>query len=130
MTRKTGQNQSMAKSQYPQKKRQNPHQEKMRQNHHPEKNRFNRKNEMENRQKPVDGKSQGQIFQKSQGQSGFNRRKVENPKVKYFRNPKVKSQCPIGKCAKTTTQKKTGFNRRKVETTKWKIPRSHGQNRF
>ena len=100
MTRKTGQNQSMAKSQYPQKKRQN---------HHPEKNRFNRKNEMENRQKPVDGKSQGQIFQKSQGQSGFNRRKVENPKVKYFRNPKVKSQCPIGKCAKTTTQKKTGL---------------------
>ena len=80
---------------------------------------------MENRQKPVDGKSQGQIFQKSQGQSGFHRRKVENPKVEYFRNPKVKSQCPIGKCAKTTTQKKTGLT-----GEKWKPPNGKSQGQI
>ena len=70
MTRKTGQNQSMAKSQYPQKMRQNPHQEKMRQNHHPEKNRF-------------DWKSQGQIPRSRM--SGMPR---SNPNVQYENAPK------------------------------------------
>ena len=72
MTRKTDQNQSMAKSQYPQKCAKNPTQKnvpktpprKMCQKPHPEKNRF-------------DWKSQGQIFQESQGQIPRS-----NPKVK------------------------------------------------
>ena len=67
----------------PRKMCQKPHQEKMRQNHHPEKYRF-------------DWKSQGQIPR-------------SNPKVKYFRNAKVKF--PKVKWETTKKPEKTGFNR-------------------
>ena len=50
---------------------------------------------------------------------------MENPKVKYFRNAKVKSQCPIGKCAKTTTWKKPVLT-----GEKWKPPNGKSQGQM
>ena len=88
MTRKTGQNQSMAKSQYPQKCAKNPTQKNCAKN-------------------PT---------QKKTGLTGNPKVKYfRNAKVKYFRNAKVKCQGQIsqGQMGNHKKPEKTGFNWKK-----------------
>ena len=75
---------------------------------HLEKNRF-------------DWKSQGQIFQECQGQiprSNISGMPRSNPKVKYFRNAKVKSQGQMGNHKKN--RKKPVLTGKNRKNGKWK----------